>query len=350
MKIIFSGGGTLGSVSPLLAIYEEIKKQHPEAEFLWLGTRKGPEEKLIAEYKIPLKKIFSGKLRRYFSPHNFTDPFLVILGSLQSFLIILKFKPDWVVSAGGFVAVPVSLAAKVLGKKILIHQQDILPGLANKIIAPWARAITVSFGKSLNDFPKGKTVLTGNPVRLAVMTGTKEEGLKVFGLLPNLPVVLIIGGGTGALDLNVLVRDGLNELLSFCQIIHLTGGKAKADIARPGYLPFEFLTGQLKNAYAAADLVVSRAGLGALTELAALKKPVLVIPLPGHQENNVLEFFKKNAVALLPQKDLTGQKFAEAVKILLSDKIELDNLSRNISKIMPEGAAGKIVDLIISVD
>ncbi|OGY58122.1 MAG: hypothetical protein A3H67_03420 [Candidatus Buchananbacteria bacterium RIFCSPLOWO2_02_FULL_46_11b] len=346
MKIILSGGGTLGSVSPLLAIFEEIKTRQPKAEFLWLGTRFGPESKLIAGCQIPLKKIFSGKWRRYFSLYNFIDPLLVIFGFFQSLRIILKFKPDWVVSAGGFVAVPAAFAAKVLNKKILIHQQDVLPGLANRIIAPWAKAITVSFEKSLNDFPRGKTILTGNPVRPDVLGGAKGEGLRAFGLQSDRPIVLVIGGGTGALDLNKLVLAALDELLGFCQIIHLTGGKAKAAAALPGYRPFEFLTDQLKNAYAAADLVVSRAGLGTLTELAVLKKPVLVIPLPGHQENNALEFFKKNAAALLFQKDLTAQKFAGAVKILLSDKAELENLSRNIAKIMPEGAAAKITDLI----
>lgn len=347
MKILFAGGGTLGSVSPLIAICEEIKKRQPDAEFLWLGTFNGPEDKLINEYKIPLKKIFAGKWRRYFSLKNLFTPFLVVLGFFQALGTIRQFRPDLVVSAGGFVAVPVNWAAKALGRKILIHQQDVLPGLANKLAAGLADRITVTFEKSLNDFPAGKTVLTGNPVRPEMLLGSREEGIKFFGLEPNLPTVLIIGGGTGALNLNQLVLASLNELAGFCQIIHLTGGKAAEDIIRPRYQDFEFLTGELKNAYAAADLVVSRAGLGALTELANLGKPAIIIPLPAsHQKNNALEFFKKNAVASLSEKDLTVQKFAEAVKGLLNDKIKLADLSRNIGKIMPEGAAERIVDLI----
>lgn len=348
MRIILCGGGTIGSVSPLIAIYEEIKKQQPNAEFLWLATRKGPEEKLIANYQIPLKRIVSAKLRRYFNFKNFFIPFLIIIAFFQALWLIFQFKPQAVVSAGGFVAVPVTWAAWLLRRPTLIHQQDVRPGLANKLMAPFADIITITFKKSLNNFPAQKTHLVGNPVRADILNGGREEGYKFFKFDSNLPTILIMGGGTGALNLNNLVLASLPELVSFCQVIHLTGGRLDKIAEHSRYRSFDFLTDQLKNAYAITDLVISRAGLSALSELAVLQKPAIIIPIPGsHQEENAIEFFRNNAVAVLKEVDLTPENFTLAVKQLLFDKAELGKLSRNIGKIMPVDAAQKIVEMII---
>ncbi|MFA6254722.1 MAG: undecaprenyldiphospho-muramoylpentapeptide beta-N-acetylglucosaminyltransferase [Patescibacteria group bacterium] len=348
MRVILSGGGTLGSVSPLIAIYEEIKKNQPQAEFLWLATSDGPEENLISSYQIPLKKIFSGKLRRYFSFKNFLDPFLIFFGFWQSLFIILKFKPQAVLSAGGFVSVPVAWAAWFLRRPLIIHQQDVRPGLANKLMAPFANMITVTFEKSLKDFPAKKTHLVGNPVRADILTGSKEAGYKFFGFKSDLPTILILGGGTGALNLNSLVIESLEELVQFCQVIHLTGGRQQKTAEHPRYRSYDFLTDQMKNAYAIADLVVARAGLGTLTELAALAKPAIIIPIPAsHQQDNAVEFFRNNAIAVLDENDLSSQKFFQAIKTLLFDQAELANLSRNIAKMMPKDAAEKITAMIL---
>jgi UDP-N-acetylglucosamine--N-acetylmuramyl-(pentapeptide) pyrophosphoryl-undecaprenol N-acetylglucosamine transferase len=350
MKIIFAGGGTLGSVSPLVAIFEEIKKDRPQTEFLWLATKNGREIELIKNYQIPYREIFSGKFRRYFSGQNLIDPLLVFIGFCQSFFIILKFKPDVIVSAGGFVAVPVVWASWLLRKKSIIHQQDVLPGLANKLMATFASKITVTFAKSLAAFSRQKTVLVGNPVRADILSGSQSAGYDYFKLDQNRPVVLFMGGGTGALNLNKLVISNLKPLLEFCQIIHLTGGKINQAINYPHYRQFEFLIGQLKNAYAISDLVVSRAGLGTLTEISALKKPAILIPIPGtHQELNAMEFFKSNACALLDEKKITPGSFVSAIKTLLFDPAELDSLSRNVAKIMPIDAAAKIAAIIYEI-
>jgi len=348
MKILFSGGGTIGSVSPLIAVYEEIKKQKPDTEFLWLATRNGPEIQLVSNYQIPIKHIFSGKFRRYFSFKNFIDPFFVFLGFVQSFFIIIKFKPDAILSAGGFVSVPVTWAGKILRKPCLIHQQDIRPGLANKMMANSAKIITVTFQKSLNDFPKGKTVLTGNPVRADILTGDKEEAYKFFGFTPTLPTILIMGGGTGAAKFNQLVLDSLEQLVTFCQVIHLTGGKNDKVAEHPNYRSYDFLTEQMKHAYAVADLVVSRAGMSALTELSVLGKAAIVIPIAGsHQEENAVEFFKNNAILMVEEKNLNPEGFTVAIRELLSDHVQLDGLRRNIKTIMPSDAASRIVKIII---
>lgn len=346
MRIIFSGGGTIGSVSPLLAICEAVKHHQPQAEFLWLATRQGPEKKLIQDFGITLKEIHSGKLRRYFSLKNLVDPFLVFFGLLQSLLIIIKFKPDIVLSAGGYVAVPVSLAAWVLRVPSIIHQQDVMPGLANKILAPIAKVITVTFPQSLNNFPSKKTLLTGNPVRQNILAGDRQKAIEFFQLDPNMPTVLIFGGGTGAASLNDLVVDSLQSLVNFCQIIHITGGKTEKVAHHSKYRSYDFLTKEMRLAYAASDIMVSRAGMSALTEIAALRKPAIVIPMPhSHQEVNAMEFFKKNAITVLKEPDLTSENFSAAIKQLLEDKVEQQNLMRNLEKVMPrpEEATNKIL-------
>ncbi|NUM25178.1 MAG: undecaprenyldiphospho-muramoylpentapeptide beta-N-acetylglucosaminyltransferase [Candidatus Buchananbacteria bacterium] len=348
MRILFSGGGTIGSVSPLIAIYEEINSSVSGADFLWLATKEGTENSLISSYGIPIKKISSGKMRRYFSWRNFLDPFLIVAGFFQALKIIWQYQPSVVMTAGGFVSVPVAWAAWVLGKPVTVHQQDIRPGLANKLMAPVATIITVTFKKSLKDFPSKKTTVVGNPVRKDILTARREEGYKIFNLDPNLPTLLVIGGGTGALSLNNLVVNSLPQLVQFCQVIHLTGGRLDVEASHSRYRSFDFLTDQLRYAYAVADLVITRAGMSSLTELAAWQKPLIVVPIPEtHQEENAAEFFRNNAAVLINEKDLNPDILAKAVRELLDDKPALSNLSRNITKILPPNASRKIVELIL---
>ena len=348
MRVLFSGGGTIGSVSPLIAIYEEINSSISGVDFLWLATKNGPEDKLLKSYQIPVKKIYSGKLRRYFSWRNFLDPFFITIGFFQALIIIRQFKPSIVMSAGGFVAVPVTLAAWLWRCPVTIHQQDIRPGLANRLMAPFATIITVAFEKSLKDFPPKKTVWVGNPVRADVCRGNRPAAQSYFKLDPALPTVLIVGGGTGARELNNLVINSLPQLVQICQIIHLTGGKLEVEATHSRYHSFDFLADELKDAYAAADLVVTRAGMSVLTEIAALQRPAIIIPIPhSHQEDNAVEFFRNNAAAVLQQEKLTPDIFFQAIKKLLADKVERDNLSRNVGKMLPTDAAEKIIKLII---
>ncbi len=338
----------MGSVSPLLAIYEEIKRNDPNSEFLWVATRNGPESSLISEYNIPIKKIYCGKFRRYFSMKNFLDPFFIILGFFQSLFLIIRFKPQAIISAGGFVSVPLVWAGFLLRRPSLIHQQDVIPGLANKLMAPFADIITVTFKKSLDNFPKNKTALVGNPFRAEILKGNKQEAFNFFNLEPDLPVILITGGGTGALNINNLVLKSLNQLVNFCQIIHLTGGKVDQIAQHSRYHSFDFLTGQLKNAYAASDLVVSRAGMQSLTELAALRKPSIIIPMPkSHQEANAIEFSKNNAAIVLSEKNLNPDKFCKAIKEIILNKSEMENLRRNIAKLLPQDSVVKITKMIL---
>lgn len=354
-KIILTGGGTMGSVTPLLAVAEEIKKHLPNCQFLWLGTKFGPEKKVVEKYGIVFKAIPSGKLRRYFSGWNFVDLFLITAGFLKSLFIVLKFKPQIILSVGGFVGVPVIWAGWLLRVPSLIHQQDVRPGLANKLTAPFAKIITVTFEESLKYFPKA--ILVGNPVRQEIFEGQKERAVEIFKLEKDLPILLVLGGGTGALELNKIVIRAAPKIVKFCQVLHVTGGrmgevlKFEAETIKKEnsrYHLFDFLVEQLKDAYAVADLTVSRAGMGALTELALLGKPTILIPMPdSHQEDNAFYFKRSNAVYLLEQKKLTPDIFIKAVQELIDNKTELENLSRNIRSVIKPKAATAIVEKIL---
>lgn len=347
MKIIFSGGGTLGSVSPLVAVYEVMKKQNLKADILWIGTKNGPEQKFITEYGISFRSISSGKMRRYFSFKNIFTPWLVFIGFLQSLRILRKWKADIVISSGSFVSVPLVWAAQWLRIKTIIHQQDVVMGLANKLTRKSATKITVALEVSLKDFPKGKTQVIGNPVREDVFGAEKEKSIEFFHFQEDLPVVLILGGGTGAAAINQLVLQSLNQLVEFCQIIHCTG-KNKADIiaTHSRYRSYEFITKDMRYTYGAADIVVCRAGMSTLSELCELKKSIIIIPIPqSHQAENALYFAKNNAAIVLDQKS-TPQDFVDTIRKLLNDPALAMTLRRNIGKILLPQAAQRFIDII----
>ncbi len=354
MKILLTGGGTIGSVSPLLAISQELKKSHPEIEFLFLGSGKSAAEKeLVANYQIPFKIIFNGKLRRYFSLLNFIDPFFIFLGFIQSFFILLKFKPNLIISAGSFVSVPVVWAGWILKIPSLIHQQDAVPGLANKLMARVAKKTTVTFEESLRDFSSHKTVWTGNLIREDIIEGSNIEANKLFNLERDLPVILVIGGGTGALFLNKLIVDALPELTEFCQIIHLTGeniANQELQIKNCRYHPYQFLNKEIKDVYAVADLVITRAGMSALTEISFLGKPAIIIPMPSsHQEKNAEIFTNHNAALVLDQNRLNAGILIQRLKNLFSDEKNLRELSRNIKNTIRVDNRGAIVNEILKI-
>lgn len=349
--IVFSGGGTLGSVTPLLAVIDKLRQLDPTKQYLWLGTKQGPERRLVEEQKIYFLPIASGKWRRYFSLKNFTDPFKVEWGFWQSLYYLIKYKPQAVVSAGGFVAVPVSWAAFVLRIPVIIHQQDVSPSLANKIIAPIAKKITLALEESTQYFDKNKTIVVGNPVRNNILSGQADRFEKKFGLASDLPIVLILGGGTGSLAINQALIQALPDLTKQCQVVHLTGLGNLLNVKAKNYWPFELLTTDLADVLMAAKLVISRAGFGLLTELSALAKPAIIIPMPdSHQQINADYFARRNAVALLDQKNLTPQALVEAVEQLLNNPLELTTLSRNIGQVLLTTKADqKLAEQILAI-
>ena len=371
MRILFTGGGTMGSVIPLLAVAEELKNRDPGNDFYWLGTRRGPEKEVVRNYNIEFKAICAGKLRRYFSWLNFLDIFKVIIGLVQSIILLLIWRPQIIISAGGFTAVPVVWAGWLLGIPSLIHQQDVRVGLANKLCAWCAKHITVCFGESLKYYNQNKTSVVGNPVREALKHLNTESTEKIkalnhlntklfkhgllnkFDLSEELPVVLIVGGGTGSTAINNLVFDSIKKLTEFCQVVHITGGRIKNNELRikgiENYYQFDFII-DMTEILKLADLIVSRAGMGTLTEIAYLKKPAIIIPIvDSHQEDNAIYFAEREAIVMLDQKKLEAESFVQLVKDILGNKKKMQTLGKKVNQVIGWGAEEKIADMILKI-
>ncbi len=280
-KIVLTGGGTAGHVTPNIALLPHLKNK--DYEISYIGSYEGIEKKLITDYEIPYYGISTGKLRRYFDPKNFTDPFRVIKGFSEAKKILKEIKPDVVFSKGGFVSVPVVRAAAALKIPCVIHESDMTPGLANKLCIPVAKKICCNFPETLTHLPEGKAVLTGSPIREELSKGNKLAAYELCGFTANKPVIMVIGGSLGSAAINKAVREALPELLNDFQVVHICG-KEKIDnllLTTKGYKQFEYLKAELKDIFAMADLVISRAGANAICEILALKKPNLLIPLPA---------------------------------------------------------------------
>ena len=349
-RIVLTGGGTAGHVTPCIALLPKLKQEGYDIQYI--GSYQGIERKLIEEYGIPYHGIASGKLRRYLDPKNFSDPFKVVKGYLEARKLLKKLKPDIVFSKGGFVTVPVVLAAKSNKIPVIVHESDITPGLANKLALPSASKICVNFPETLKYLPEGKAVLTGTPIRKELFSGNKLRGLDFCGFSVNKPVLLVIGGSTGSRVINEIIRGMLPTLLRDYQVIHLCG-KGNLDERlndTPGYAQFEYIRAELSDLLAAADLVISRAGANAICELLALRKPSILIPLSakasrGDQILNAESFERQGYSYLLKEEDLTIAKLLEAIDTVVErkqdyinamSKSELNNSIDTIVKLIKE--------------
>ena len=279
-KIVLTGGGTAGHVSPNIALLPYL--QEAGYEVTYIGSKNGIEKNLIADYGLPYVGISTGKLRRYFDLKNFTDPFRVVHGFREARKFLKKNRPDVVFSKGGFVSVPVVRAAGSLHIPCVIHESDMTPGLANKLCFRAARKICCNFPETMEMLPADKAVLTGTPIRGELFTGDREKGLALCGFSADKPVLMVMGGSQGAVSVNRAVRANLPELAKTFQIVHLCGKGHFDDSLKDfeGYCQFEYVKEDLKHLFAAADLLVSRAGANAICEILALGKPSLLIPLP----------------------------------------------------------------------
>lgn len=317
-KIVLTGGGTAGHVTPNLALLPSLKAAG--YEITYMGSYDGIEKKLIGDFDIPYVGISTGKFRRYFDPKNFTDPFRVIKGFSEAKKFLKQYRPDVVFSKGGFVSVPVVRAAAVLGIPCVIHESDMTPGLANKLCIPVAKKVCCNFPETLKLLPEDKAVLTGSPIRAELSQGNKLAGLDMCGFSANKPVIMVIGGSLGAANVNKAVREALPKLLKDFQVVHLCG-KDKVDnllLNTPGYKQFEYIKAELKDLFAMADIVISRAGANAICELLALKKPNILIPLPaassrGDQLLNAKSFEAQGFSIVIDEDDLTTDLLVDRV-------------------------------------
>ncbi len=349
-KIVLTGGGTAGHVTPNLALLPSLKERN--YEILYIGSYNGIERKLIENAGIEYAGISSGKLRRYFDLKNFSDPFRVLKGCAEARRLIKKYRPDVVFSKGGFVSVPVVLAAKHYKIPTIIHESDMTPGLANKLCIPSAAKICCNFPETLAYLPKDKAVLTGSPIREELLKGDRLTGLNYSGLSASRPIILVIGGSLGSVAVNHAIREILPKLLETYQVIHICG-RGNLDehlIGRNGYVQYEYVDAPLRHLFAAADLVVSRAGANSICEILALQKPNVLIPLSasasrGDQILNARSFEKQGFSKVLEEEQLTENRLLDTIQDTFQNR---HKYIASMEKSTLNDAVSVIMDLISS--
>lgn len=363
MKIIFTGGGTGGHIFPILSIVRELRKIFPEEKLriFFIGPRDEFGSVLFSQEGIEVKRILAGKIRRYFGIRafllNILDIFKTLIGIFQSFIYIFFLNPDLIFSKGGYGSLPPVIAGILFRVPILLHESDIVPGLSNKIIGKFALEIFTSF-QNTEVFPPSKMIVVGNPIRKELLEGSKERAKEIFEIQTEKKVILVIGGSQGAERINDVILDILPEFLKNFELIHQTGEKnfervkKEAEFLLPEdlkkfYHPVAFLKeSQLKEAYAISDLVISRAGAGAIFEIAALGKPSILIPLPesaqNHQIKNAYAFARAGACIVLEEENFTPHFFFQKIKNLFENEEVLERMSKS-AKNFSKPEAGKII-------
>ena len=375
MRIVVSGGGTAGHISPALATCDALKSLDKRVQLLYVGQEGGLEERVVGSAGIKFKPIQAGKFRRMHAASalekvmnlhtlgpNARDALRTVQGLAGALAILRKFKPDVVFAKGGFVAFPVGLAAAMMRIPLVIHESDVAPGLGSRVLGRWATKIAVGFPeRSYKDFDRSRLVFTGSPVRQEILKVHRLEGLAKFGLDDKLPVVFVTGGSGGARQINDAVVEALPELLEATQVLHLTGegeySRVQFAVGRLGrlehnerYQSFGFLMGEMAYALAASDLCVARAGANTIAELAALGKPAVLIPnyeMAGHQVENARVLARSGAARVLNGAKLTSAQLAGEVKRLIGDPEECERLSKGIKQYYKPDAARELAQLIL---
>ncbi len=350
-KIVLTGGGTLGHVTPHLALIPHLQESGYEIHYI--GTEKGMErDKMASVPGVTYHAVKSGKLRRYFSWQNFTDPFRVIAGAFQASHVIGKIKPDVVFSKGGFVAVPVVFGAWVHHVPVLCHESDLTPGLANKLCKPFARKIATTFPECAAALGT-KAEMTGTPLRPELFRGSRVKGLALLHFDGTKPILLMMGGSSGAQAVNKALREALPQLTEQFDVAHICGkGNLDASLeGTAGYTQVEFLDADLPDVLAAADLVLSRAGSNALCEFQALDKPLLLVPYPkgasrGDQIFNAQSYEKRGLCRVLLQENMTADTLAEALKQTWADRA---TLAANVKAAPPADGTRRVLEMIEEV-
>lgn len=348
-KIVLTGGGTAGHVTPNIALIDLLKEKG--FDLYYIGSYHGIEKNLIKDTGIPYYGISSGKLRRYLDVKNLSDPFKVIKGCYQATKIIRKLKPDVVFSKGGFVSVPVIIGAKLNGVPSILHESDMTPGLANKLCLPFATKVCTTFADTLKHLPKNKAVFTGSPIRSNLLEGELSEGLKLCGFNKDKPILLMMGGSLGAKRINDLLRTMLPSLLEKYQLVHLCGkGHYEPTLeGLRGYKQFEYVKEELPHLFAMTEVIISRAGANAISEFVTLKKPNILIPLPatasrGDQILNATSFKDHGYSYVLEEETLTPDKLLNAIDEVYNNRqIYIEHMEHSKSK---DGAKNVVREIV----
>ena len=333
-KIVMTGGGTAGHVTPNIALFDSLQKDGYEIHYI--GSYEGIEKGLIEDKKIPYYGISSGKFRRYRSWKNLTDPFRVLHGFFQARRLLGRIRPNVVFSKGGFVSVPVVMAAKTRHIPVIIHESDLTPGLANKLAMPSATKVCCNFPETLPYLPKEKAVLTGSPIRQGLLHANTQAAKDFCGFTGDLPILMVMGGSIGSVYINNAIRGCIDTLLTKYQIIHLCG-KGNIDESlkdKKGYAQFEYISENLPDLFAAADLVVARAGANSICELLALHKPNILIPLSrnasrGDQILNANSFAKQGFSAVLEEEEVTSEKLMATIDDVMAHRSKYIDAMKN---------------------
>lgn len=361
LRILFTGGGTGGHFFPILSIKQQIEKICQEQNialprFLLIGSGRKFKKMAQENTDIPYKSVLSGKIRRYLTFksifQNLFDFFKMPFGILQALWQVWLFMPDVVFGKGGFASVPIVLTAWIYRIPIIIHESDSIPGLANRALAKLAKKTAISYEEAKKYFPFKKIILTGNPIRAELLQGSKDQAVKIFNLDPAKQTILVLGGSQGARSINDIIIQILPKLNNY-NLIHQYGNQNEDQI-RPlqnlqklkTYCPVPFLKQELKHAYAAADLIISRTGANILTEISALAKPCILIPLPtssfDHQVENAMIFAQNDAGIILEQENLRPHILLEKINRLLLQKELAKNMGKHARELyMPD--AGKMI-------
>jgi UDP-N-acetylglucosamine--N-acetylmuramyl-(pentapeptide) pyrophosphoryl-undecaprenol N-acetylglucosamine transferase len=379
MKLLVTGGGSAGHISPALATIQAVReiaaRENFEVEFLYLGSARGMERDLVCAAQIPYASVQTGKLRRYLSMENAVDQLRLPVGVLQSLRVIGAFKPDAVFSTGGYVSVPPVVAASILKKPILIHEQTVQIGLANRITAKLATRIALSFESAREELPvaqRGKTFVTGNPLRPQIFGGDKNEAKKLCsfdGEDDQLPTIYVTGGSQGARILNRSVEDVLPQLLEMCRVVHQCGRQPTGDEQdfdrlqraagvlpaqqRRRYFVSRFFGEEIKHVFALADLVVSRAGAGTVAELCALGKPAIYVPLVptggDEQTRNAQMCAHVGAASIIKQDEMNGARLLSELGVLLPDTERLQQMSAAAQTLARPNAAQELAQALLKM-
>lgn len=364
MRILLTGGGTGGHIFPLVAVARKLKERS-DVELFYIGSGSRIERETMEAEEIQASYIFSGKVRRYFSLLNFIDFFKMPIGFFQSLFILLKFMPDAVFSKGGYVSVPVVVAAWIYRIPIIIHESDATPGTSNKIMAKFSSKIAVAYARTQDYFEASKTAIVGNPIRDGINEGNKEEARNIFNFSESKPAILVLGGSQGSEVINEAIIRILPRLLQRVQIIHQTGEKNFENVVRKageqgikagreGYYVAPFLDYEkMKQAYAVSDVIISRAGANIIAEIAANAKPNILIPLEhsaqDHQRMNAYEIAKAGGTLVLEESNLGENIFFEKIEKILTNEELRSNMSKSVSAFYHPKAAQYIAEGLIEL-
>lgn len=352
MKILLAGGGTAGSVSPLLALVEHLRARGERHEFLFVGTTSGiPESEMAKETGIRFTHVVSAKLRRYISFHTLVSPFALLVGFFQSLWICLTFQPDVVVTAGGYVGVTVVWAAWLAGRPVVIHQPDYHVGLSLILTYRFATHITTVFQETATRFPQSSVHWIGNPIRQSFIQPSSEEARKTFSFGRNLPILLFVGGGTGAAWINRFVARHILELGQFANSIVITGtSRGEVPQEHASIRTYQWLDQQrMALAFSLASVVVTRGGIGVLSELAHLRKASIIVPLPRSPQEENAKIFERHSSAIVVQEGETAMSdLTHYIKRLVGNPGQRRLLGAALSKVLPDNAVEKLASIVMS--